>query len=377
MGRTGSGKTTMKRLASGLLAPTDRAGDAWPGPTVWSIAPDELSRHLGVVSQEVRLFAASLRQNVTLFAPVGRGRTVVEVLEHLGLADRLLDRPGGPRCRAGRDGTGLSAGEAQLLALARVFLRDPAGGRSWTRRPPVSIPRPKPSLEHAIAELVRDRTALIIAHRVSTLGARRPAGRPGRRAWSSSTEHGISCWPIAGVYARLEGVVGPRRGDLGWRTGSASSDRTWRFAWTGLQNRADLVLAGGDGLVLLLRHPGSRRAASCADLRRGRRSRTADAPVRFPGRPGRDRAGPAGGRPLVGDRVDPRLDDDAGRPAGQPARVAGGRRRGAGRTAGRSARRSGQRLPRRPAGRRLVRRQLDRRDRSSRLRGDWPASSCC
>ncbi len=204
MGRTGSGKTTMKRLATGLLAPTG-GRVTLAGTEVWSIAPDELSRHLGVVPQEVRLFAASLRQNVTLFAPGVRDASVIEVLERVGLADRLLGRPDALDLELHSDGTGLSSGEAQLLALARVFLRDPelvVLDEATARIDPETEAR----LEHAIADVLDDRTALVIAHRVSTLTHMdRLAVLDGGRV----VEHGTRAELLAdpGVYARLEALA--------------------------------------------------------------------------------------------------------------------------------------------------------------------------
>ena len=204
MGRTGSGKTTMKRLATGLLAPTE-GSVTLSGTDVWSIAPEELSRHLGVVPQEVQLFAASLRQNVTLFAPDVSDDAVVDVIERVGLADRLLGRPGALDVELHSDGTGLSAGEAQLLALARVFLRDPelvVLDEATARVDPETESR----LEHAIADVLHDRTALVIAHRVSTLTRMdRLAVLDDGRVVEHGTRAELQADP--GVYARLEAMA--------------------------------------------------------------------------------------------------------------------------------------------------------------------------
>ena len=204
MGRTGSGKTTMKRLATGLLAPTE-GRVTLAGTDVWSIAPDELSRHLGVVPQEVRLFAASLRQNVTLFAPGVPDAAVIDVLDRVGLSDRLLGRPDALDVELQRDGTGLSSGEAQLLALARVFLRDPelvVLDEATARIDPETEAR----LEHAIADVLNDRTALVIAHRVSTLASMdRLAVLDDGRVVEQGTRAELLADP--GVYARLEALA--------------------------------------------------------------------------------------------------------------------------------------------------------------------------
>ncbi len=204
MGRTGSGKTTMKRLATGLLAPTE-GRVTLAGIDVWSIAPAELSRHLGVVPQDVRLFAASLRQNVTLFAPGVHDEEVVEVLERVGLAQRLLGGRDALDVELHSDGTGLSSGEAQLLALARVFLRDPelvVLDEATARIDPETEAR----LEHAIADVLHDRTALVIAHRVSTLTRMdRLAVLDDGRVVEQGTRADLLADP--GAYARLEALA--------------------------------------------------------------------------------------------------------------------------------------------------------------------------
>jgi ABC-type multidrug transport system fused ATPase/permease subunit len=113
----------------------------------------------------VELFAGSVRDNVTLFDDGPSDGDVIDVLHRVGL-DALAEGDVHRRLAAG--GTGLSAGEAQLLALARVLLRDPdllVLDEATARVDPETEVR----LEAAIAELLRGRTALVIAHRLSTL----------------------------------------------------------------------------------------------------------------------------------------------------------------------------------------------------------------
>ena len=121
VGRTGSGKTTFSRLVLRLVEPT--AGVvSLGGVPIADIPLDELRRRVALVPQEVELFAGSLRDNVTLFDNQPTDAAVIDALERVGLgalADGGIDRS------LGAGGAGLSAGEAQLLALARVWLRDP------------------------------------------------------------------------------------------------------------------------------------------------------------------------------------------------------------------------------------------------------------
>jgi len=164
VGRTGSGKTTLSRLVLRLVEPTSghvRLG----GVPIGDIPLAELRRRVALVPQEVELFAGTLRDNVTLFDPAPTDAEVARVLARVGLghlADAGIDR------QLGAGGAGLSAGEAQLLSLARVWLRDPdllVLDEATARVDPETEAR----LEQAIAELLTGRTALVIAHRLSTL----------------------------------------------------------------------------------------------------------------------------------------------------------------------------------------------------------------
>jgi ABC-type multidrug transport system fused ATPase/permease subunit len=164
VGRTGSGKTTFSRLVLRLVEPT--AGTlALNGVPIADIPLHELRRRVALVPQEVELFAGSVRDNVTLFDDGPDDAAVVQALRNVGLDSLVaggIDRP------LGAAGTGLSAGEAQLLALARVWLRDPdlvVLDEATARVDPETEWR----LEAAVTELMRGRTALVIAHRLSTL----------------------------------------------------------------------------------------------------------------------------------------------------------------------------------------------------------------
>jgi ABC-type multidrug transport system fused ATPase/permease subunit len=164
VGRTGSGKTTLSRLVLRLVDATSGRVELG-GVDITAIPLDELRRRVALVPQEVELFAGSVRDNVTLFDPGPSDADVEEALRHTGL-DSLIGA--GIHRPLGGGGVGLSAGEAQLLALARIWLRNPdivVLDEATARVDPATEER----LEHAVDELVRGRTALIIAHRLSTL----------------------------------------------------------------------------------------------------------------------------------------------------------------------------------------------------------------
>jgi ABC-type multidrug transport system fused ATPase/permease subunit len=164
VGRTGSGKTTFSRLVLRLVevtAGTVRIG----GVPIEQIPMAELRRRVALVPQEVELFAGTIRDNVTLFDPEPSTERVEAALRAVGL-DALVE--GGVERRLGGGGAGLSAGEAQLLAMARVWLRDPdllVLDEATARVDPETEVR----LEAAVRELMRGRTSLVIAHRLSTL----------------------------------------------------------------------------------------------------------------------------------------------------------------------------------------------------------------
>jgi ABC-type multidrug transport system fused ATPase/permease subunit len=164
VGRTGSGKTTFSRLLLRLVEPT--AGRlALGGVPIREIPLAELRRRVALVPQEVELFEGTIRDNVTLFDQSPSDAEVVEALERAGLGSLAA---AGIHRTLGAGGAGLSAGESQLLALARVWLRQPdlvVLDEATARIDPVTEQR----LEAAVAQLIEGRTTFIIAHKLSTL----------------------------------------------------------------------------------------------------------------------------------------------------------------------------------------------------------------
>ena len=167
LGRTGSGKTTLTRLLFRFFDP-DAGRLVLGGVDARDVPLAELRRRVGLVTQEVQLFQASVRDNLAFFhaalsaARLGAARRLVGLGAWFAGLPEGLDTP----VRAG--GASLSAGEAQLLALARVFLADPGLvllDEPSSRLDPVTEQR----LEVALERLLRGRTALIIAHRLETV----------------------------------------------------------------------------------------------------------------------------------------------------------------------------------------------------------------
>jgi ATP-binding cassette, subfamily B, bacterial len=167
LGRTGSGKTTIARLLFRLYD-VDGGAVRVGGVDVRDLRVDNLRRRIGLVTQDVQLFDGTLRDNVRLFDPdVGDDR-LVAVFASLGLDEWLAELPDGLDTVLGPTARGLSAGEAQLVALARVFLEDP-GLVVLDEASSRLDPHTEALLEDAIDRLLADRTGIVIAHRLRTI----------------------------------------------------------------------------------------------------------------------------------------------------------------------------------------------------------------
>ncbi len=170
LGRTGSGKTTLARLLLRLYDPT--AGTICLGGVPAPAARlGELRRRVGMVTQDVQLFQSSVRDNLTFFNRTISDERIMDALDDLGLHDWLRQLPAGLDSELGA-GAGLSAGEAQLLAFARLFLADPGLvilDEASSRLDPAT----EQLVERAIGKLLRpdsgQRTGIIIAHRLATV----------------------------------------------------------------------------------------------------------------------------------------------------------------------------------------------------------------
>lgn len=165
LGRTGSGKTTITRLLFRLYeinSGTIRIG----GTPIQRIQLADLRSRIGLVTQDVQLFNATVRENLTLFDPSIPDTEILSVIQELGLSEWYESLPAG--LDTSLSGTGLSAGEAQLLAFARVFLKDP---RVVILDEPSSRldPATEQRIDTAVQRLLKGRTSIIIAHRLGTV----------------------------------------------------------------------------------------------------------------------------------------------------------------------------------------------------------------
>lgn len=167
LGRTGSGKSTIARLLLRLYdiqSGEIRLGDVSIAQTSLS----ELRQRVGLVTQDVQLFQATVRENLTFFNSMISDTQILETLKLLGLWDWLETLPHGLNTQLGSGNNGLSAGQAQLLAFARVFLKNPGLvilDEASSRLDPMT----EKLIEQAIVQLLQNRTGIIIAHRLATI----------------------------------------------------------------------------------------------------------------------------------------------------------------------------------------------------------------
>ncbi|MFQ5614882.1 MAG: ABC transporter ATP-binding protein [Anaerolineales bacterium] len=167
LGRTGSGKTTIARLLFRLYDATEgtiRLGDV----DLRDARLRQLRDRVGMVTQEVQLFHATVRDNLTFFDRAIPDERIVAVLQDLGLYDWVQSLPDGLDTELESGGGGLSAGEAQLFAFTRVFLGDPGLiilDEASSRLDPAT----EQLIERAVDRLLENRTAIIIAHRLATV----------------------------------------------------------------------------------------------------------------------------------------------------------------------------------------------------------------
>ncbi|MCB1247641.1 MAG: ABC transporter ATP-binding protein, partial [Acidimicrobiia bacterium] len=167
LGRTGSGKSTVARLVTRLHEP-QHGSVLIGGSATWDIDLTDLRRRVAMVTQDVQLFRATVRDNLTFFDQSIDDDRLLEALDRLELDEWLASLPAGLDTSLDSGSGGLSAGQAQLLAFTRVFLRDPGVvvlDEASSRLDPAT----ERLLERAVDHLLEDRTAILIAHRLATV----------------------------------------------------------------------------------------------------------------------------------------------------------------------------------------------------------------
>jgi len=166
LGPSGSGKTTLTRLILRLYDPI-KGAIRLGGVELRDVALAELRGRVGMVTQDVQLFHATVRENLTFFDPSIPDQRILAVLEDLELLPWYQSLANGLDTVLAGSG-GLSAGEAQVLAFTRVFLRNPGLvilDEASSRLDPAT----ERLIERAVDRLLAERTGIIIAHRLATV----------------------------------------------------------------------------------------------------------------------------------------------------------------------------------------------------------------
>src|SRR5215510_2103461 len=168
IGPSGSGKSSLARLLVGIWQPM-RGHVRLDGASLDQWLPDSLGRHIGYLPQDVELLAGTVAQNIARFEPQADNEAVIAAAKAVGVHDLIVRLPAGYDTQIGEQGSALSAGQAQRIALARAVYRDPFM---------VVLDEPNSNLdsdgEEALTQAilgVRERNGIVvvIAHRPSAI----------------------------------------------------------------------------------------------------------------------------------------------------------------------------------------------------------------
>ncbi|MCP2250590.1 ABC transporter ATP-binding protein [Lentzea aerocolonigenes] len=185
VGPSGIGKSTMASLLTGLMPP-DSGHVLFGGAPVDQVVPAVRHHAIALIPQETYLFTGTVRENLALLAPCATDEDLTDAVKKVG-AEPLLDRLGGLDATLGHAGEGLSAGEAQLLALARVYVTSASIvilDEATSHLDPAAEAR----VERAFAR--RDGILVVIAHRLSSaLRANRVLVMDGGKPLLGAHEH--------------------------------------------------------------------------------------------------------------------------------------------------------------------------------------------
>jgi ATP-binding cassette, subfamily B, bacterial len=167
VGATGAGKSTLARLAARFYDPQDGAVRL-DGVPLDRLADDDLRRAVVMVTQESFLFSGTVADNIAFGRPGASREEVAAAARAIGAHDFIAGLPEGYDTDVRKRGGRLSAGQRQLVSFARAFLADPAVLILDEATSSLDVPSER-LVQHALQTLLADRTALIIAHRLSTV----------------------------------------------------------------------------------------------------------------------------------------------------------------------------------------------------------------
>jgi ABC-type multidrug transport system fused ATPase/permease subunit len=167
VGTTGAGKTTIAKLVARFYDPTG-GHVLLDGVDLRDLTEDDLRERVVMVTQENFLFTGSVADNIRFGKPDATLDEVVEAAKVIGAHDFIMALPNGYETAVEKRGSRLSAGQRQLVAFARAFLADPAVLILDEATSSLDIPSER-LIQRALRTILADRTAIVIAHRLSTV----------------------------------------------------------------------------------------------------------------------------------------------------------------------------------------------------------------
>ncbi|HET7172826.1 MAG TPA: ABC transporter ATP-binding protein [Nocardioidaceae bacterium] len=167
VGRTGAGKTTLAKLIARFYDP-DEGRIELDGTDLRQLAEADLRRSIVMVTQESFLFNGSVADNIRFGKPTATQEEVVYAAQTIGAHDFISAMPTGYQTQVANRGARLSAGQRQLVTFARAFLADPAVLILDEATSSLDVPSER-LVQHALRTILAERTAIIIAHRLSTV----------------------------------------------------------------------------------------------------------------------------------------------------------------------------------------------------------------
>ena len=167
VGSTGAGKSTLAKLIARFYDPSDGVVEL-DGVDLRRLHPKDLRRAIVMVTQEAYLFSGSVADNIALGKPDAAPDEIVAAAKAVGAHEFIEGLPNGYDTDVNKRGGRVSAGQRQLISFARAFLADPAVLILDEATSSLDVPSER-AVQRALRTILADRTALIIAHRLSTV----------------------------------------------------------------------------------------------------------------------------------------------------------------------------------------------------------------